>query len=1029
MSSRRGKRWLLACILLLGAAVALAVLVPGEVRSSERQARFFAALAREASWNVEAGASDSIRFPRGGPYDRRLGYALLPAFSERLLERDYRVEDQARFAPRLRWLAGLGLTPAFEEKTQAGLRLVSRDGSPLFEASFPRHAYRDFDDVPPLVTTTLLYIENRELLDAEHPKRNPAIEWDRLGGAALNYALRLVDPARDTAGGSTLVTQIEKFRHSPGGITGSPLEKLRQMFSASLRSYRQGEDTTEARRQIVVDFLNSVPLAAVPESGEVIGLAEALEAWCGADFEAVNQLLREPESEERGSSARKARARAYKQVLSLLLAQRRPTEYLRGNRAILDARIETYLRLLANDGVISPQLRDDALAETIELRARPLEQPAAEAWRRRIASPVRDRLVSLLGLPSLYELDRLDLTVEASLDRSIQESLTRRLFDLRDRRQAEAAGMVGFRLLGAADTDRVVYSFSLYERGDGINRLRVQTDNFEQALDINEQVKLDLGSTAKLRTLVNYLQIVASLHESFAGKPREDLRKVAVDPSDRLTQWAIEELSKKPGTTLRQLLEAALDRKYSASPAEGFFTGGGVHTFHNFKPEDDHRIMTVREAFQHSVNLPFIRLMRDIVRYYTFRVPGSTARILQDRSNPERKAYLERFADREGRIFLEGFYRKYQGQRPEEMLDALLKGVRLTPKRWATIYLSVEPNASFEHFRAAMTSRLEASALSSATLRGLYEAYSPARWDLADRGYIARVHPLELWLVGYLRHAPEASLAQILDASREERIGVYRWLFKTRRKGAQDRRIRTLLEIEAFHEIHREWRRAAYPFESLVPSYATAIGSSADRPAALSELMGILVNEGVRYPTVRIERLAFATGTPYHTRFVPEPGPGERVMPAEVAAIVKTALISVVEGGTAVRARGAFALANGSPVVVGGKTGTGDHRFKVYGAAGQLTGSRAVNRTATFVFFVGDRFFGVLTAYVAGSESAEYGFTSSLPTQLFKVLGPSFQPLLEQAVASAPPPEAVSAAPALDERRLGVAERGYSTRQ
>jgi hypothetical protein len=45
------------------------------------------------------------------------------------------------------------------------------------------------------------------------------------------------------------------------------------------------------------------------------------------------------------------------------------------------------------------------------------------------------------------------------------------------------------------------------------------------------------------------------------------------------------------------------------------------------------------------------------------------------------------------------------------------------------------------------------------------------------------------------------------------------------------------------------------------------------------------------------------------------------------------------------------------------------------------------------------------------------------------VLGPSFQPLLEQAVASAPPPEAVSAAPALDERRLGVAERGYSTRQ
>jgi hypothetical protein len=34
-----------------------------------------------------------------------------------------------------------------------------------------------------------------------------------------------------------------------------------------------------------------------------------------------------------------------------------------------------------------------------------------------------------------------------------------------------------------------------------------------------------------------------------------------------------------------------------------------------------------------------------------------------------------------------------------------------------------------------------------------------------------------------------------------------------------------------------------------VPSYATAIGSSADRPLALAELMGIIVNDGQRRPT------------------------------------------------------------------------------------------------------------------------------------------------------------------------------------
>ena len=35
------------------------------------------------------------------------------------------------------------------------------------------------------------------------------------------------------------------------------------------------------------------------------------------------------------------------------------------------------------------------------------------------------------------------------------------------------------------------------------------------------------------------------------------------------------------------MLETALTRRYSASPAEAFFTGGGVHHFQNFSSEDD----------------------------------------------------------------------------------------------------------------------------------------------------------------------------------------------------------------------------------------------------------------------------------------------------------------------------------------------------------------------------------------------------------------------------------------------------------
>src|SRR5262249_2442796 len=77
------------------------------------------------------------------------------------------------------------------------------------------------------------------------------------------------------------------------------------------------------------------------------------------------------------------------------------------------------------------------------------------------------------------------------------------------------------------------------------------------------------------------------------------------------------------------------------------------------------------------------------------------------------------------------------------------------------------------------------------------------------------------------------------------------------------------------------------------------------------------------------------------------------------------------------------------PLQVGGKTGTGDHRYESYGAHGRLIGSRVVSRAATFVFFLGDRFFGVVTAYVTGQEAARYEFTSALPVQVLKSLAPT----------------------------------------
>ena len=47
------------------------------------------------------------------------------------------------------------------------------------------------------------------------------------------------------------------------------------------------------------------------------------------------------------------------------------------------------------------------------------------------------------------------------------------------------------------------------------------------------------------------------------------------------------------------------------------------------------------------------------------------------------------------------------------------------------------------------------------------------------------------------------------------------------------------------------------------------------------------------------------------------------------------------------------------------------------------------------LFFLGDRFFGTITAYVPGTIAGSYHFTSALAVQLLKALEPQLDPLLK----------------------------------
>ncbi len=975
-----------AVLVLAGAAV-----LGWELLSSAVEARYLAKIARTMTWEVEPGPSPRRRYPADGPYDQLMGYSKLPGYLERLTGEGWHIEEQAVVSEEMARAADLGLFLPYREKDQGGLSLLNADGSSLFSHPYPARVYERFAAIPDVLVRSLLHIENRELLRDEYPTRNPAVEWDRVGVALLEKGISLVDKKRNVPGASTLPTQIEKYRHAPDGRTQSMRDKLQQIASASLRAYLDGEDTRNARRRTVLAYLNTLPLAAAPRFGEVHGLGDGLWAWYGLDPDAVNAVLTKgPAGQEQ------AYASALKHCLSLIVAVRRPSYYLAANRKALDAFTDDHLDWLTAAGIVPPAIRDLAKATRLRSPAERVDPPRPRFVEQKAANAQRIRLGALLGEPRLYDTDRLDLEARTTLNAAAQATVSSYLLSLAKPAVVASSGLYGKRLLRPDNNlQSIIYSLTIFERTPAGMLLRVQADNLDQPFDINQQTRLDLGSTAKLRTLVTYLEIIARLHRDLQKLDAAGLAARAEQREDVLARWVAESLQQDPGQSLTTLLEGAMARRYSAAP-EPFYTGGGVHNFENFSADDNNRVMDLWQATQDSVNLVYIRLMRDVVRHYASYSPGAAARLLGDRDNPDRVDYLTRFVDQESRVFLRRFFQKHRNQTREQMTEGLYARVRPSLRRFTAVYRYLEPAVDETGFREALRTQVPGAAqtLSKNALAALYRDHAPAAYSLADRGYVTQIHPLELWVVDYLRGHPAATLSELAAASATERQEVYAWLFKTSRKNAQDIRIQSLLEVEAFEALQQDWKRLGYPFDNLTPSYATAIGSSGDRPAALAELMGILVNDGVRFPAVSLTELHFAAGTPFDVRLQPDPPPPQQVLPREVAQVARRALARVVSSGTAARLAGVLKDDDGNPWPIGGKTGTGDHRFEQYDRAGKLISSRVLNRTGVFVFYLGDRYFGTLTAVVPGPEAGRYEFTSAIATQVLKSLLPVLRPEL-----------------------------------
>ena len=975
----------------------LAATVAWELSTSGLEAMLASGLASQLTYQVSEVRRPEWPMAPKGPYDVELGYARLPEFAQRLKTYGYKVDSQAQVSPYYVTLARAGVFPPYQEKSAHGLTIHAPSDATLFANQFPAVRYDRFSDVPNLMVRALLFIEDRQVLaEGAGVTLNPAVSWDRLGKATLELILDKLLKARNVPGGSTLATQIEKFRHARGGRTHSAGDKVKQMASATARAYLLGQDTRAAREQIVLDYINEVPLGAVPGVGQVAGMAQGLETWFGADLAQVGRLL-DLSPNPSDVTARRAKAVAFKRVLALFLSQRRPSYYLQKDQAALARLTAKHLNVMGKLGIIDGQLMSDALAVDLSFLPADQRRPAAADHSfvaHKASNAIRVELQRLLGLNTLYELDRLDADVHGTFLADLQRRVADSLVELRSEGGARKAGMIGERMLLPGQADRIHYSFTLIERQTDRNLVRVQADTVDGPLDLNRGGKLELGSTAKLRTLITFLEMHGELYDRLAPHAADAAWLAAeaqrLHREDEMSLWAVAQFQGKQAAPTRdEFLAAASERKFSASPYQPFFTGGGQMHFNNFDPNDNGLDMTVAQAFQRSNNLVFVRVMRDIVQHVIFSRIKAAGTMLAEESHPQRWAYLERFAEAESGQFLSNFYRKLQPLTGDGRLELLASAKHLTTSRLAALLLTLRPDLDYLGFRIMLRERFPD--LESKVIERYYLTMRPSVMSLNDRAYVAKVHPLALWTAAHLSQHPHATLNESLAASKDARRDAYRWLMERAGPKRQERDVRTMLEREAFRDhLLAYWQRQGFPFDRMVPSYASALGSSGDRPSALAELMGAMHNSGVLVPTVRFDDITIGRGTPYETTFKPAWLGARRAASPEVAGVVRRLLVSVVDGGTARRLKGSIHRTDGSEIAIAAKTGTGDNRV----------GGIKKSRTATLVFAIGDRFYGAMTAFVKprpGEDEAALtamSFTSSLVVQALKSLLPTVQPVV-----------------------------------
>lgn len=163
---------LLLLLILLTLACAAGWVLYQELYASRLQARLLHRYASRMTFALEEGSAPRTLRAPSGPYDIRLGYASLPVLTRNLTGKGFRVSRQVRVSQEMWNAAQSGLFPPYREKSRAGLRILDRNGLPIYSHSCPSRTFSSFSEIPPLIVEMLLFVENRGLLDPHRPRKN-----------------------------------------------------------------------------------------------------------------------------------------------------------------------------------------------------------------------------------------------------------------------------------------------------------------------------------------------------------------------------------------------------------------------------------------------------------------------------------------------------------------------------------------------------------------------------------------------------------------------------------------------------------------------------------------------------------------------------------------------------------------------------------------------------------------------------------------------------------------------------------------